>query len=101
MGVGTDILKTNTMPDTQTTALESILTFLTDIMPFAAAFGAAWKVVDALFKYFDNTRRDSLKEIVREVNDVTINPKVDLLAESIERLTKSVYALEDKINRMQ
>lgn len=88
-----DTLRINQMPQQQDTQLTvQILDFLTTFIPYSVVFGIFWKIVDAVLKYASEGRDARTRELIAEATKP--------LETDIKDLTKSIWALSEKIEKM-
>lgn len=87
-----DYLRTDTMPEQSTDLTVKILDFFTTFIPYSVVFGIFWKLVDAVFKYASEGRDARTRELISE----STKP----LENDIKDLTKSIWSLTEKIEKM-
>lgn len=89
-----ETLKIRTMADTNTstTLAGHVLDFLTTFIPYSVVFGIFWKMIDAVLKYASEGRDARTRELISE----STRP----LERDIKDLTKSIWSLTEKIEKM-
>lgn len=87
-----DYLRINAMPEQSTDLTVKILDFFTTFIPYSVVFGIFWKLVDAVFKYASDGRDARTRELISE----STRP----LEHDIKDLTKSIWSLTEKIEKM-
>lgn len=87
-----DTLRNNIMPETSTNIASDLLDFLTTFIPYSVVFGCFWKLIDAVLKYASDGRDARTRELIAEATKP--------LETDIKDLTKSIWHLSDKIDKM-
>lgn len=80
------------MPETSTNIASDLLDFLTTFIPYSVVFGIFWKIVDAVLKYASEGRDARTRELIAEATKP--------LETDIKDLTKSIWHLSEKIEKM-
>jgi hypothetical protein len=80
------------MNDASTNLASDFLNFMTTFIPYSVIFGIFWKVVDAILKYASESRDARTRELIDEATKP--------LEKDIKDLTKSIWALSEKIEKM-
>lgn len=84
-----DTIKTKAMPVSNPNLAKEIIEFATTFIPYATVFGIFWKAIDAIAKYLSDGRDARTKELINEVTKP--------LSDNIDKLTKSIWELGNKI----
>lgn len=89
-----ETLEINRMADASTGAsiATQVLDFLTTFIPYSVVFGIFWKLIDAVLKYASEGRDARTRELISE----STKP----LERDIKDLTKSIWSLTEKIEKM-
>ena len=80
------------MPDTSTNLTKEILDFLTILLPYGSAVVIFWKMIDAVLKYANDSRDARTKELISQATAPLEN--------DLKELTKSIWHLSEKIEKM-
>lgn len=78
--------------ESSTNIVKEILDFLTTFIPYFALFGGFWKLIDAIFKYASEGRDARTRELIAEATKP--------LETDIKELTRSIWSLSEKIEKM-
>jgi len=73
--------------------VEHIIQFIKDIAPFGTATWVSYLMIKYVYKYKTEGREEAINKMI----DARVSPEITDLKDSIERLTKSIGALERKI----
>ena len=73
--------------------VQQILQFIKDCLPMIGGIIAVWKTIDEVAKWYAKKQEAQLKALI--ASEVT--PQINELHASIDRLTKMIGALEQKI----
>lgn len=87
-----DTLRISDMPQQSTDLTIKILDFMTSFIPYSVVFGIFWKAIDAALKYASEGRDTRTRELISE----STKP----LERDIKDLTKSIWSLTEKIEKM-
>ena len=79
------------MEDTKNFTLE-VLNFLEILIPYVTVLAVFWKVIDAILKYASDGRDARTKELISQATKPLEN--------DLKELTKSIWALSEKIEKM-
>ena len=79
------------MEDTKNLTTE-VLNFLEILIPYVTVLAVFWKVIDAVLKYANDGRDARTKELISQATQPLEN--------NLEKLTKSIWALTEKIEKM-
>ena len=79
------------MEDTKNLTTE-VLNFLEILIPYVTVLAVFWKVIDAILKYASDGRDARTKELISQATKPLEN--------DLKELTKSIWALSEKIEKM-
>ena len=79
------------MEDTKNFTL-MVLNFLEILIPYVTVLAVFWKVIDAVLKYASDGRDARTKELISQATKPLEN--------DLKELTKSIWALSEKIEKM-
>ena len=75
------------------TTLQMVLQFIKDSLPMIGGIIAVWKTIDEIARWYSKKQEAQLKELISS----EVTPQILELHNSIDRLTKMIGALEQKI----
>lgn len=76
---------------------EPIFNWIRDNTVLFACFALAWKGIDRAFKFYSNAQAERLREMVKEEIKSHVNPVIERLSTSIDKLQESIWELRNKI----
>ena len=79
------------MEDTKNFTIQ-VLNFLEILIPYVTVLAVFWKVIDSILKYANDGRDTRTRELIAQATQPLEN--------DLRELTKSIWALSDKIEKM-
>ena len=93
-----DISATTKMPVSSTpSTLTLVLQFIKDSWPMIGGIVAIYKVIDKVAEYYSKKQETKLRELIK----AEVTPELESLKNGMEELTKSIWALEQKIQKIK
>lgn len=87
-------LKTYIMANNvEQTNFQLILQFIKDCLPIVGGIIAAWKTIDEIAKWYSRKQEMQLRELIK----AEVNPQIERLSESIDKLREEIGRLKIKI----